>query len=87
MEQGGARSRPRFWRMFSEGSVSPPATANGSAQAGSDYTPAAGTLTFPALSTGPQTVNVPVLGDGSVEGDEIFTLNLSGAVGAIVSTK
>jgi hypothetical protein len=58
------------------------ATANGSAQAGSDYTAAAGSVTFPAFTAGPQTVNVAVLGDTSVEGDETFVLNLSGAVGA-----
>jgi hypothetical protein len=58
------------------------ATANGSAQGGSDYTPATGTVTFPALTTGPQTVGVPVQGDGGVEGDEAFVLNLSGASGA-----
>ena len=48
------------------------ATANGSATAGSDYTPAAGTVTFPGLTTGPQTVNVSVLGDPGIEGDETF---------------
>jgi hypothetical protein len=58
------------------------ATANGTATAGSDYTAATGTVTFPALTTGPQTVNVAILGDTSVEGDETFVLNLSGAVGA-----
>lgn len=58
------------------------ATANGTASAGSDYTAAAGTLTFPALTTGPQAVSVPVLGDAAVEGDEFFVLNLSGAGGA-----
>ena len=57
------------------------ATANGTAQAGSDYTAASGTVAFPALTTGPQTVNVSVLGDTIVEGDETFVLNLSGISG------
>jgi hypothetical protein len=58
------------------------ATANGTAIAGTDYTPASGTVTFPAFTTGPQTVSVTVLGDTSVEEDETFVLNLSGAAGA-----
>jgi hypothetical protein len=57
------------------------ATANGTAQAGSDYTAASGTVAFPALTVGPQTVNVSVLGDTIVEGDETFVLNLSGISG------
>jgi hypothetical protein len=58
------------------------ATANGTATAGLDYTPAAGTVTFPALTTGPQTVNVSVLGDTAVEGDETLVLDLSNPSGA-----
>jgi hypothetical protein len=58
------------------------ATANGSATAGADYTPAAGSVTFPGLTTAPQTVNVGVNGDFGTEGDETFVLNLSGAAGA-----
>lgn len=58
------------------------ATANGTALAGSDYTAASGSVTFPPLTSGPQTVNVAVLGDTSVEGDETFVLNLSGVSGA-----
>jgi hypothetical protein len=85
--EGNASSQPCPFRL----SLSNPgastvsldyATANGSAQAGSDYTAAAGSVTFPPLTTGPQTVNVSVLGDASVEGDETFVLNLSGATGA-----
>jgi hypothetical protein len=58
------------------------ATADGTALSGSDYTAATGSVTFPAFTTGPQTVDVAVLGDTSVEGDETFVLNLSGVVGA-----
>jgi YD repeat-containing protein len=53
------------------------ATADGSAVAGSDYTAVSGTLTFPAGSTAPQTITVPVLGDASYEGSEAFVVNLS----------
>ena len=43
------------------------ATANGTATAGSDYTAASGTVTFPANSTAAQTVTVQVTGDSVVE--------------------
>lgn len=87
VSEGNASSQPcPFHLTLSNPSASTVslsyATANGSAQAGADYTPATGNVTFPGLTTGPQTVNVPVLGDASVEGDETFVLNLSGAVGA-----
>lgn len=54
------------------------ATANGTATAGSDYTPIPSTqLTFLATET-TKTVNVAASGDTSVEPDETFTVNLSG---------
>lgn len=52
-------------------------TANGTATAGVDYTAAAGTLVIPAGSTS-ETIVVSVLGDQSIEGDESFTVTLSG---------
>jgi hypothetical protein len=59
------------------------ATADGSATvAGSDYFANSGSVTFPALSTGPQTVTVLVRGDTALEGDEGFFLNLSAPSGA-----
>jgi hypothetical protein len=59
------------------------ATANGTATAGSDYTAGSGTLTFaPGETT--KTVDVAVLGDTLSEGNETFTVNLSGASGAPV---
>tara|TARA_R110002049_G_scaffold54526_3_gene151716 strand:+ start:1384 stop:7320 length:5937 start_codon:yes stop_codon:yes gene_type:complete len=65
------------------------ATANGSAAAGSDYTAATGTLTFPAGSTA-RTITVPVLGDNTVENDETFTVTLSnpqdGTLGTATAT-
>src|SRR5207247_8299328 len=53
------------------------ATANGTAQAGSDYTAATGTLTFAAGAAGTQTVSVAVTGDRLAELDESFLVNLS----------
>src|SRR5439155_782755 len=53
------------------------ATANGTAQAGSDYTAATGTLTFAAGTAGTQTVSVVVTGDQIVELDESFLVNLT----------
>jgi len=51
-------------------------TANGSAQAGSDYTAAAGTLTFgPGVLS--QSFVVPIANDGSVEGPETVDLTLA----------
>src|SRR5262249_30218716 len=57
------------------------ASANGTAAAGTDYLPVAGTLTFQPGET-VKTVPVTVIGDRFAEADETFLLNLSGAVGA-----
>jgi hypothetical protein len=59
------------------------ATANGTATAGSDYTAKSGTLTF-APGTTSMTIAVTVLGDTLVEGNETFTLALSGPVNAVL---
>lgn len=61
----------------------PYATANGTALAGSDYTATSGTLTFSASQTS-KTVTVSVLGNTTVEANETFTVNLSGATGATI---
>ena len=56
------------------------ATSNGTAQAGSDYTAASGTLTF-----GPgelvKTFSIPITDDGSIETDETINVTLSSASG------
>ena len=52
------------------------ATADGTANAGADYTTASGTLNFPP-GTSSQPVTVQVLGDVSIEGDEAFSVNLT----------
>ena len=60
------------------------ATADGSATAGSDYLAASGTLSFPpgASTAG---ISIDVIGDGSVELDETFLVNLSAPTNASVS--
>ena len=56
-------------------------TADGTAQAGADYTAASGTLTFaPGATT--KTIAVAVLDDAHDEGEETLTLTLSNASGA-----
>ena len=61
------------------------ATADGTANAGSDYTAVAGDLAFaPGEST--KIVTVQVIGDTVQEPNETFTLNLSNAVNASLPT-
>ena len=59
------------------------ATANGSATAGSDYIATSGALTFSPGQTS-KTVSVTVPGDTTLEPNETFIVNLSGAVGATI---
>jgi len=60
------------------------ATANGTATAGSDYTATSGTLTFnPGVTS--QTISVPIINDTTVEGNETFTVTLSGPTGGATS--
>ena len=60
------------------------ATANGTATAGQDYTPASGTLTFaPGITA--QSVFVSVLGDVLNEVNKTFLVNLSAAVNATIA--
>ena len=54
------------------------ATSNRTALAGSDYVTASGNVTIPAGSTS-VTVNVPIIGDTTIEPDETFSLTLSNA--------
>jgi hypothetical protein len=59
------------------------ASADGSANAGSDYSAASGSLSFaPGVTT--RTITVPVNGDVLTENNETFLVNLSGAVNAIL---
>jgi hypothetical protein len=59
-------------------------TANGTAVAGTNYTAASGTVTFPPGVTS-QTILVPTLDDGVANGTTTFTVNLSNPVGATIS--
>jgi len=59
------------------------ATANGTAQAGTDYVAASGTLTF-APGTAAQTIAVTVNGDTTGEQNETFSVNLSNAINAVI---
>ncbi len=56
------------------------ATADNTAEAGSDYTATSGTVTFAAGETS-KTVSVAVAGEKVLETDETFTLNLSDVTG------
>lgn len=60
-------------------------TADSTATAGSDYTATTGTLTIAAGATS-GTVQVAINGDTTYESDETFTLKLSSATNATVST-
>ncbi|NJD05914.1 MAG: HYR domain-containing protein [Methylococcaceae bacterium] len=60
------------------------ATADSSALAGTDYSAAAGTLSFAPGQTS-QTVTVNAIGDTILEANETFTVNLSGAAGAAIA--
>ena len=59
-------------------------SANNSATAGSDYTAAAGTLTFAAGVT-TQVITVPITNDLATQSSETFNINLSGAVNATIA--
>jgi len=58
--------------------------ADGSAVAGEDFAATCGTLTFAPGQTR-KTIAVRVNGDGIVEGDETFSLRLSGASNAFIA--
>ena len=60
------------------------ATADGSAEAGLDYTSDSGTLTFSAAETR-KTLTVDVLEDTEVEQNETFTVELSDVLGARIA--
>lgn len=84
--EGNAGTRPaRFTISLSNPSTQTVtidyATADSQAQAGSDYVATSGTLTFAPGQTR-QTVDVTVIGDTLVEGDEYFRLNISNPVNA-----
>ncbi|MBA3686603.1 MAG: hypothetical protein H0W72_15375 [Planctomycetes bacterium] len=67
------------WGAISVGYV----TSDGTAQAGTDYSAARGTLSWAHGDTAPKTFTVTVTGDTAAEGDETVNLELSAIAGAI----
>ncbi len=63
------------------------ATANGTAIAGQDYTAVSGLLTWSPGESTDQQIIVPIINDGSPEGDENFTVTLTGTPAALGSIK
>jgi Calx-beta domain/RTX calcium-binding nonapeptide repeat (4 copies) len=61
------------------------ATSNGTATAGSDYTPTSGTLVL-APGQVSKEVTVPVIGDTTLEPNETVTLTISNPVNAVLGT-
>ena len=59
------------------------ATADGTATAPSDYATASGTLTFNPGETS-KTIPVVVVADTAIEQDEVFSITISGSVGATI---
>ena len=59
-------------------------TGDGTAKAGSDYTPFSGTLTF-GLDETVKTVTIPLAKDDATEGDESFDVALSNAQGGALT--
>lgn len=88
-EGASGTSNLGFTVKLSKASTSPVTvaytTSNGTATAGDDYVAGSGTITFAAGQTS-KTVNVAVIGDTAVESDETFTVTLSGASGAAISS-
>ena len=84
----GPASQDAFTISLSAPSANPVvvdyATADGSAQAGSDYAPVSGSMTFaPGVTT--RTVLVQTVNDAAIELPETFTFNLSNSVGANIA--
>lgn len=57
------------------------ATTDGSALAGSDYTPQTGILTWSNYDEGAKTISVPIFDDPDYEGNETFSVTLSNPAG------
>ncbi len=81
LTEGNSGSQNLMFTVTHAGTSSPftvnYATADNSANSGSDYTNTSGSLSFNGTDGEPKTIIVPVLGDAVVELDEIFNVNLS----------
>ena len=60
------------------------ATVSGTATAGADFAATSGTLSWAAGDTAEKTISVPIYLDAVVEGNETFSVRLSGATGLAV---
>ena len=60
-------------------------TTGGTAEAGQDFSPVSGTLTF-SPGEALRIIDVPLIPDSDVEGDETFTVSLSNAAGLPLGT-
>jgi hypothetical protein len=84
-ETSGSLSMSVILTSASSGTVTADyATTDGTASAGSDYTPASGTVTFTSGQT-TKTVSIDVADDALSEDDETLSLDVSNVVGAGVS--
>jgi hypothetical protein len=88
LPEGNAGTRPFVFTVtLSEPSASPVtvqfSTRNGSAQAGSDYAAASGTLTF-APGEASKQITVLVNGDTQAEDIEVFFVDLANASGGVI---
>ena len=85
-DAGNAQFTVTLSNAFNEAVTVQFATADGTAEAGSDYTAISGTLTIDSGST-TGTIAVVVLDDELDEPDETFTVTLSNAVNATIACK
>ena len=77
-------SRSRSTTTFDDPVTVEFATADGTAEAGADYTATSGTLTIDPGST-TNTIAVPIVDDGDDEPDETFSVSLSNARNATIA--
>jgi hypothetical protein len=89
LNEGNSGTTPFTFTISLSAALGQPVTVNytsvnGTATAGEDYAAASGTITF-APGEVNKTITIPVSGDTLVEGNETFTINLSGATNAIIS--
>ena len=86
-EGGGSITIPVFRGGGTTGNVTVKyATAKGTAKAGLDYTSKSGTLNWAAGDSSIRNIVVPIINDKIKENSETFSIQLSGATGAVLGT-